>query len=83
MQITDPPPSLGKRTSDLLRYLKAKLRNSEPYYTMKLMIVGLANRGKTTLMHRIDKDYGFSENTSTQGMVLEYIEIDANYFCAE
>ena len=67
-QITDPPPALRAPTSVLLSHLRARLRNSEPYYTMKLMIVGLANRGKTTLMHRINRDFSFSKNNSTQGM---------------
>ncbi len=69
-KVTDPPPNLRESTTGLLRHLKAKLRNSEAYYTMKLMLVGRANRGKTTLMHRLDKDFAFNQNQSTKGEYL-------------
>ncbi len=66
-QIIDPAPAMRKTMIGLLQHLKAKWRNSEAYYTMKLMLVGLANHGKTTLMHRLDEDYEYDTNLSTTG----------------
>eukprot|EP00794_Sanderia_malayensis_P020289 gene20289-22275_t len=74
-QVTDPPPGLRENTTGLLRHLRARLRNSEAYYTMKLMIVGFADQGKTTLMHRLDKDYAFNQNHSTRGVQIKEIVI--------
>ena len=48
---------------ELLAHLRARLRNSTLFYTMKLMIVGLASRGKMTLMHRIRGDYKFNKTS--------------------
>ena len=35
---------------------------------MKLMLVGRAAQGKTTLMHRLMRDYSYNINKSTNGM---------------
>ena len=50
-----------------MRILRRKLRNCEPYYTMKLMLVGKGGHGKTTLVHRLKDDFTFNENDLTQG----------------
>lgn len=50
-----------------MQFLKAQLRSAEPYYTMKLILIGRANHGKTTLVHRLKGDDAFNNNLSTQG----------------
>ena len=38
---------------ELIDFLRHKLQNSVPYYRMKVMLVGLPGRGKTTLLCRL------------------------------
>ena len=48
--INDPPKSIQKDTVSCIRYLNNKRRCPQSFYRMKLMLVGYANRGKTTLV---------------------------------
>ena len=64
--LNDPPRNLQKDPHDCIRYLNSKLRCAKGFYRMKLMLVGLANRGKTTLVKRLQgKECG---NESTVGV---------------
>jgi GTPase SAR1 family protein len=57
--LRDPPKNLQKECRDCIRYLNSKLRSARGFYRMKLMLVGYANRGKTTLVARLQgKEYG-------------------------
>ena len=57
--LNDPPKILQRECRDCIRYLNCKLRNARGFYRMKLMLVGYANRGKTTLVARLQgKEYG-------------------------
>ena len=57
--LREPPKRLQKECRDCIRYLNSKLRNARGFYRMKLMVVGYANRGKTTLVARLQgKEYG-------------------------
>lgn len=80
LQITDPPLHLQKNTRTLMQFLKAQLRSAEPYYTMKLILIGRANHGKTTLVHRLKGDDAFNNNLSTQGIDIHKIEIRKKIF---
>ena len=66
-QITDPPEQVRMRAEELVMTLRRRLRNCEPYYTMKLMLVGKGGQGKTTLVHRLREDFSFKEDDLTQG----------------
>ena len=59
---------MRQNAEDLVATLRRKLRNCEPYYTMKLMLVGKGGHGKTTLVHRLRNDFNFNTNDLTQGM---------------
>ena len=48
----DPSLQNGS-TKAIISYLKSRHTRSVPYYHMKLMIVGAAAKGKTTLLHQI------------------------------
>ena len=48
--INDPPKSIQKDPVSCVRYLNNKRRCPQSFYRMKLMLVGCANRGKTTLV---------------------------------
>ena len=64
--LNDPPRNLQKDPHDCIHYLNSKLRCAKGFYRMKLMLVGLANRGKTTLAKRLQgKECG---NESTVGV---------------
>ena len=57
--LREPPKKLQRECRDCISYLNSKLYSIRPFYHMKLMVVGYANRGKTTLVARLQgKDYG-------------------------
>jgi len=49
----DPPRRVQRDVRDCIRYLNSKLRCAKGFYCMKLMLLGHANRGKTTLIARL------------------------------
>ena len=64
--LNDPPRNMQRTTKDCIIYLKSKLLSARGFYQMKLMLVGKQNRGKTTLVARLQgRDYG---NESTVGV---------------
>ncbi|XP_065659175.1 leucine-rich repeat serine/threonine-protein kinase 2 isoform X5 [Hydra vulgaris] len=68
-------PSQYKTTKDILNHLKGKLRHSKPYYKMKLMIIGLPQQGKTTLLKRLKDDTNYNLDQATHGIDIEEITI--------
>ena len=44
---------LSGSTKAIISYLKSRLTRSVPYYHMKMMMVGAADKGKTTLLRQI------------------------------
>lgn len=67
-KLTDPPDEIKQDGVKTIMHLRNSLRSSKGYYTMKLMLVGRAAQGKTTLMHRLMRDYSYNINKSTNGM---------------
>ncbi|XP_065659195.1 leucine-rich repeat serine/threonine-protein kinase 2 isoform X6 [Hydra vulgaris] len=53
-------------TQEIMCYLKALMRSAGPYYTMKLMIIGFAEQGKTTLLKRLQDNTSYNENQRTE-----------------
>eukprot|EP00116_Pleurobrachia_bachei_P000259 sb/3460521/ len=53
--------------SPLLHHLKEKLFDLKPLYEMKLVVVGKAGSGKSTLIRRLGKDITRKRNISTVG----------------
>ena len=53
LKLKEPPEQYRKSAHDCVEYLKSKLCNTKPFYSMKLMLVGKENRGKTTLVARL------------------------------
>eukprot|EP00117_Sycon_ciliatum_P014172 scpid4828/ scgid5452/ Leucine-rich repeat serine/threonine-protein kinase 1 len=67
-EISDPPPEYLQAPRKCILYLRQRLRGCEPYYRMKLMVVGFAGRGKTTLVARLRGQT--ADNLSTVGIAL-------------
>ena len=66
-----PGGGRGGSTRHLLAYLRAQLRHCVPYNRMKLMVVGLQGRGKTTLLSVLrNPSCSLPENVSTVGVVV-------------
>ena len=66
LKLKEPSAQHLKTTEDCIQYLKNKLYKAKPFYSMKLMLVGNGNRGKTTLVARLQgKDCG---NEATVGV---------------
>ena len=56
--LKDPPKALQNNCHECICYLNGKLRNAKGCYRMKLMLLGNTNRGKTTLVARLQgKEY--------------------------
>ena len=51
--LRDPPQNVQKDARDCIHYLNSKLRTSQKFYRMKLMLLGNSDRGKTTLVARL------------------------------
>ena len=67
--INDPPKSIRVDAKHCITYLNQKLRSTRGYYRMKLILVGKQERGKTTLVARLQgKDVKESDNQSTVGI---------------
>jgi len=65
------PNSGRSSTRHLLAYLRAQLRHCVPYNRMKLMVVGLQGRGKTTLLSVLRTPSSpLPDNVSTVGVVV-------------
>ena len=52
-KLKDPPKSIQSDCRECIHYLNRKLKRYTPLYRMKLMVVGHANQGKTTLIARL------------------------------
>ena len=66
IDLNDPPRNVQRDTRDCICYLNSKLRCVKSFFWMKLMFVGCAKRGKTTLVARLQgKDCG---DESTAGV---------------
>ena len=64
--LKEPPKEFQRECHDCIDYLKSKLRCGITHYRMKLMILGYANRGKTTLVAQLlGKEY---DDESTPGV---------------
>ena len=51
--LRDPPRNIQKDVRDCICYLNSKLHSGQKFYSMKLMLLGNSNRGKTTLVARL------------------------------
>ena len=52
-KLKDPPRNLQMNCRKCISYLNEKFKKFTAFYEMKLMVVGHANRGKTTLVSRL------------------------------
>ena len=67
--LNDPPKPIRASARLCITYLNQKLRSTRGYYRMKLMLVGKQERGKTTLVARLQgKNVKESDNQSTVGV---------------
>ena len=65
---------LSGSTKAIVSYLKSRLTRSIPYYHMKMMIVGAADKGKTTLLRQILQEKApasLKTNVATMGVTVK------------
>ena len=66
--LSDPPRNVQRDARDCVHYLNSKLRSAKKFYRMKLMLVGKQDRGKTTLVTRLQGNEIVGPNQSTVGV---------------
>ena len=66
--LSDPPRNVQRDARDCVHYLNSKLRSAKKFYRMKLMLVGKQDRGKTTLVTRLQGNEVVGPNQSTVGV---------------
>ena len=66
--LRDPPRNVQRDARDCVHYLNSKLRSANKFYRMKLMLVGKQDRGKTTLVARLQGNEIVGPNQSTVGV---------------
>ena len=65
---------LNGSTKAVVSYLKSRLTRSVPYYHMKMMMVGAADKGKTTLLRQILQEKApasLKSNVATMGVTVK------------
>ena len=62
--LKDPPKGLQRDCRNCIRYLNSRLHSSTGFYRMKLIVLGNTNRGKTTLVARIQDREDGDERTA-------------------
>lgn len=70
---------LESRAQELIGFLHSRLKNSVPYYRMKLVAVGQAGRGKTTLLNQLQDDIASAPHRDV--MVREWCVKDTKAEC--
>ena len=65
--LSDPPRNMQRDARHCIRYLNSKLRSARKFFRMKLMLVGKQDRGKTTLVARL-QGLEAGHNQSTVGV---------------
>ncbi|XP_055999651.1 leucine-rich repeat serine/threonine-protein kinase 2-like isoform X2 [Ostrea edulis] len=66
------PALLKGKVKDLIMYLHNRLKRATEYYRMKLMVIGYAGRGKTTLLRALMKKYKTPHtNQATVGVIVQ------------
>eukprot|EP00794_Sanderia_malayensis_P013704 gene13704-15131_t len=79
LNIQDIPEDVksSRSTKKILAHLRGKLRKSVPFKRMKLMVVGLQGRGKTTLLAMLQGKRLSSDNIATVGISVEQWTLQA------
>ncbi|KAK3746523.1 hypothetical protein QZH41_016736 [Actinostola sp. cb2023] len=71
--------SFGESTQELIKWLRSLLLKTKPFSTIKLLVIGWQDKGKTTLVHRIRNDLQYNQNTddreSTKGVEVSEVEM--------
>ena len=74
LKLKNLPEPCVKSAKDCVAYLKSRLHNARPFFSMKLLLFGKQNSGKTTLVARLQgRDYA---NASTVGVDISEWECD-------
>ena len=66
--LSDPPQNIQRDARDGVHYLNSKLHSAKKFYCMKLMLVGKQDRGKTTLVTRLQGNEIIGPNQATVGV---------------
>lgn len=69
LNLQHDPAALKGGPKDIVSYFRCKLKKAVPYHRIKLMLVGLGGRGKTSLMRRLsNRRSKYAINVATSGI---------------
>ena len=75
LKLKHDPAALKGRAKDIITYFRSKLKNAVPYRRIKLMLVGLGDRGKSSLLRQLANLKHPSHNLATVGIELHNWEL--------
>lgn len=75
LKLKHDPASMKGRPQDIITYFRSKLKHAVPYRRIKLMLVGLGGRGKSSLLRQLANLKHPSHNLATVGIELHDWEL--------
>ncbi len=75
-QLTSPPPEIVEQGMQaILTYLREQLKNSQPQWVSKLLVVGEGGVGKTSLLRALRSEAFNTQESTTHGIEIQSVDV--------